>query len=814
MFSILTFSSLPLSPPHPADRSPLSRIVHALSVTLIYLGAYLALDRAAAALELAHGVSIWYPPPGLTLAILLICGVRYAPMVAIAEGLLGVLRWSDYMGPVALTLTALLTALGYALAAVLLTYSFRIDPRLLRVRDIFYFVLVALVSPLLVALANQSVLAATGLLPWSGALHGLSDRWSGEAIGILTVAPFLLVHGFPWVRTLVTRAKNVWRSHETPSRWRVRICWPCLLEGVAWLLAIAVILWVTLCSPLVREFRLFYLSFLLLILFALRHGMRGTTCGVLTLTLGSVLLVRLLHLTFISFAEMQVFMLTLALTGLVLGAIISERVLSEEAVREHEERLRTLINAMPDFVIFKDGQGRWLESNRIGLELFAIDPATYAGHTDRELAQQTPRLKEALSHNMHAEEQAWHANTPVRHEELFRQADGTVLTFEVIRVPLQDSANTRKGLVVIGRDITERKRAEEALATERAYLSSAVEILPVPLAFASATGEWTQTNPASHLFFNGLALAQWDTVEFLTPESHTPVPREGWPMRRAIHGEVLTGVELLMRFPDGRQKPVLLHAAPIYVGGKLVAAVVAFQDLTALKEADRAKDEFLGILSQELLLPLNDILGWAQAGLDSPQMTRQALEIITHTTRRQHRLLIDLLDLSRISHGRLTPALRRTDLRQIVSKSTDEFQTIARERRRQLKVELADERISVQADSVRLEQVIATLISRALMATDPGDTITISGYEDGGNAVVVIQDTGRGLTPEQQVSIFNPFQQTDSDADRGLGVELALAKSLVELHGGQLAAFSRGPGLGTIFTLELPLEDSAVMSLE
>ncbi|MBB5354105.1 hypothetical protein HNR43_000060 [Anoxybacillus mongoliensis] len=132
-------------------------------------------------------------------------------------------------------------------------------------------------------------------------------------------------------------------------------------------------------------------------------------------------------------------------------------------MEESEQELLTLIHAMPDFVSFKDGQGRWLRVNDFGLKLYGLEHVDYKGKTDAELAEYTPHFREALLYCIDSDEEAWQAKTVTRAEESFSMPNGEMKTFDVIKVPLFHGNGKRKGLVVIGRDITQQKIAEQLL---------------------------------------------------------------------------------------------------------------------------------------------------------------------------------------------------------------------------------------------------------------------------------------------------------------------------------------------------------------
>ncbi len=155
--------------------------------------------------------------------------------------------------------------------------------------------------------------------------------------------------------------------------------------------------------------------------------------------------------------------------GTVTGAMtvtvdINERAKAEQTIRDNEQRLYALINSTPDIICFKDGQGRWLVANDADLELFSLNDVDYYGKTDSDLAEFTdPIYREAFLTCEKSDEKAWQSGGILRREEVIPKADGTIKVYDVIKVPVLESDGTRKGLVVLGRDITQRKRAEEDL---------------------------------------------------------------------------------------------------------------------------------------------------------------------------------------------------------------------------------------------------------------------------------------------------------------------------------------------------------------
>ncbi|NVN89304.1 MAG: PAS domain-containing protein [Desulfuromonadales bacterium] len=168
------------------------------------------------------------------------------------------------------------------------------------------------------------------------------------------------------------------------------------------------------------------------------------------------------------------------------GSFFKERRRAELALRERGEQLRTLINAMPDIVAFKDGEGRWLEANEFDLKLFQLEQVDYRGKKDSELAEFSPFYRDAFLGCEESDEVAWQARKTSRADETIPRPDGPPMVFDIIKVPMFHPDGRRKGLVIVGRDVTERKLAEARLAQYQESLESLVQERTTELAQANA----------------------------------------------------------------------------------------------------------------------------------------------------------------------------------------------------------------------------------------------------------------------------------------------------------------------------------------
>ena len=228
-------------------------------------------------------------------------------------------------------------------------------------------------------------------------------------------------------------------------------------------------------------------------------------------------------------------------------------------------------------------------------------------------------------------------------------------------------------------------------------------------------------------------------------------------------------------------------------------------------EADRRKDEFLAMLGHELRNPMSAIRNalWVldQVGSQEEQAVRQR-EVIMRQTHHLVRMVDDLLDVSRVTRGKIILQRRPADLREVAERCLAELGIAALAHSSGLTLEVETRPALVLGDSVRLEQVLCNLLQNAIKYTPRGGRLRISTGVEHGEAVVRVSDTGVGLSPEMLHTIFEPFAQVESSRQRsegGLGLGLPLVRSLTELHGGRVEAHSDGPGNGSEFVARLPL---------
>ncbi len=360
--------------------------------------------------------------------------------------------------------------------------------------------------------------------------------------------------------------------------------------------------------------------------------------------------------------------------------------------------------------------------------------------------------------------------------------------------------------------LTALQQAEKAaVEREHAFLVTALDTLPFPMAIITPDYEIVYANTAMRCMLSRLPNHDLFQVVFIDPVTHTVIPRERRPVVRALAGEAYPSLEAIIELSESNWLHILAMAGCVRWGDEPAAVVIAIQDITELKHADKQKDEFLAVLSHELMTPLTSILGWAEMAAAHPEAVprEQLLAVVLRNARRQKRLVDDLLDMSRLMHRKLALEPVALDLRDVVEQCIENQAQGYHARDVEVAVTWEAETLPVHGDAIRLQQAIGNLLHNAKKFTGAGGRVTITGRREGGCAVVAVQDTGRGIPPKELARLFNPFRQVErSEEHGGLGLGLALVKGIIELHGGRISADSPGEGAGSTFTLTLPLHET------
>ncbi len=298
----------------------------------------------------------------------------------------------------------------------------------------------------------------------------------------------------------------------------------------------------------------------------------------------------------------------------------------------------------------------------------------------------------------------------------------------------------------------------------------------------------------------------------------TPIPHDRCWMALALRdGKEYNGEEIIVERPDGSRWTALAHANPFLdAEGRVYGAVNVLVDITerkraeeALQKADRNKNEFLATLAHELRNPLAPIRNGLQimrmSGNDA-EMAAQAHSMMERQLGHMVRLIDDLLDVSRITQGKVTLRKERVDLAAVVQDAVETSRSLIEAAGHRLSVTLPSRPVTVNADRTRLAQVFANLLNNSAKYTAPGGQIALCVERHGTDVVIRVKDDGVGIPPDMLPRIFDTFMQVDRSLERsqgGLGIGLSLVRALVEMHNGTVEAHSDGHGKGSEFIVRL-----------
>lgn len=414
-------------------------------------------------------------------------------------------------------------------------------------------------------------------------------------------------------------------------------------------------------------------------------------------------------------------------------------------------------------------------------------------------------------------------------ETLGLAKDGRRLELEVTRSPIVDESGRIVGFSTICRDISRRKAMEAELASaheaerrhrdaearERRHLQAIIEQMPEAVLLVDADGELAMLNRVAADYLCESAEVRdprGSPARFdVRSPSGEPLPWDELPVIRALHrGEIVTGAEVLMRRLDGALVPALVNAAPVRSdGGEIQGAVVVFQDISSLKEMQRQRDEWTGVIAHDLRQPIqtiamaSELLRLRLGGALPPDAEKQ-LARIAASVDRMNRMAEDLLDASRIEARALKLEPRAVDLRvqlvEIVEKAVGMTAGHA------VRVEVEDGLAPVWADAGRLEQVVMNLLSNAAKYGERGREISVAARSSGAAAQIEVTNWGPGIPPASLPLLFKRFTRTpegEARRVRGVGLGLYITKGLVEAHGGSISVES-SPGETTTFRFTLP----------
>jgi PAS domain S-box-containing protein len=502
---------------------------------------------------------------------------------------------------------------------------------------------------------------------------------------------------------------------------------------------------------------------------------------------------------------------------------------SRALLQDQLQQLDFIYATAPVGLCVVDRELRFVRINERLAEINGLPPEAHIGRSIRDLlpaiaAQVEPHLLEVLRTGEPRREIELRGETPAQ--------PGVERCWVESWYPVKDAGGSVVAINVVTREVTEQRRAELELRRQREDLQTMLDVLPVGVAIAQdADAHRVYLSPAFTQMLGVAPAADGARTQqagearygYRFLRDGVPVPLAELPLAVALRaGAGVRDVELDVLREDGKALNLLCSAAPLFdAAGKVRGAVSVNMDVTMLKRAqreleaaDRQKDEFLAMLAHELRNPLAPIrtAGEVLALTVAEPRAHAAIGVIRRQSAHLARLVDDLLDVSRITRGRVELRREALDVAAVVAQAVETVEPQRQEKRHELRI-VADARdVRVDGDFLRLLQTFVNLLSNAIKFTPAGGHIEVRIGRDGAQATVEVRDDGTGIAPDLLPRLFDLFVQSDQALDRaqgGLGIGLSVVQRLVRMHGGDVQAFSDGAGRGARFVVRLPLASAA-----
>ncbi len=491
----------------------------------------------------------------------------------------------------------------------------------------------------------------------------------------------------------------------------------------------------------------------------------------------------------------------------------------EGRLRDREERLRLVTNALPVLIAYIDTNEVYRFANATYLSWFGASPE---GKTLREALgdEAYERLRDKFRRVFAGESVSWTGTIPY--------ARAGTREVQVDYIPHVSETDGRVlGFYSLVQDLTSRRETEEKLRRSEEEFRAIFELAGSGKAQADVpTGTFLRVN---RRFSAMTGYSEEELLGKTFVDLTHPDDREADVARvDRVWSGIDTRWESEKRYvrKDGSIIWVLVTGTMIRLGDGKAYTIATIQDITdrklaeqALREADRRKDEFLATLAHELRNPLAPV----RTGIEllqhndlDPAASRQVLGVLQRQTAHLVRLVDDLLDVSRFTRGKITLQLSSVSIREMLATALESTRLLVEQAGHRIDLRLPEEDLRIEGDPARLAQIFSNLISNAAKYTPEPGAIVIEARGGSGRLSIAVRDRGVGIPPEKLPRIFDMFEQLENPLDRGqggLGIGLTLVKSLVELHGGTVEVESE-VGSGTEFRVILPWKEAPAPPVE
>jgi two-component system CheB/CheR fusion protein len=493
--------------------------------------------------------------------------------------------------------------------------------------------------------------------------------------------------------------------------------------------------------------------------------------------------------------------------------------LAEENARFREQRewFRVTLSSIGDAVISTDTAGQIISLNAVAQSLTGWSPEEAKGRPLDEVCKLVHERTQAPIANLVGNVIAQRSVVGHLRDTVLVSRCRTHRPVEASAAPIRDADGTILGMVLVIRDVTERRRAETAIQESEQRFARFMQHLPGLAWIKDLGGRYVYANEAAEQAFGRPRADLYGrTDEEVFPPATAARFKEN-DAQALADGRGVQVVETLQH-SDGAVHHSLVSKFPIpgpdgrpaWVGGMAIDITDRLRAEEALRESDRRKDEFLAMLAHELRNPLAPLRNALQImkmpGVDDATL-RHARDMMERQLQQMVRLVDDLLDVSRMMRDKIELRKQRVELATVITRAVETARPLIDSHHHALTVSLPSEPVWLDADLIRLAQVVSNLLFNAAKYTEDGGRISVSAARDGEEVVVRVKDTGIGIDAEMLPRLFRLFVQADRSLARahgGMGIGLALVRKLVELHGGRVEVQSDGPDRGSEFTVRLP----------